>query len=914
MAPAVQGSRQLNQRWQQLETKHFMLIFPKDQKALAYHLADVAESRYQQVVDLCGFQPQGSIPLVLNPDTDIANAYAQSIFKKIEFYLAPPLDYDFGSGDKDWWTLVFLHEYAHLCQGMRDDMGVAHVLSTIFGQVNGLNFIAPRWWVEGVGVYTESVLTDAGRMNNSFYQLQLAADLLADHPWSRAQLANPPKVARPWGRNYFWGADLIAAVQDKHVPSVVDLVTQGQSDWPFWGLGEVWRTALGSSLELDWQCLQEKEKTAFHEKYPDRGLAIAETRIMTNEPDLEYKSPQWINSQQLVIFKNSLDQGKAIVTISIPKGNQQVWHRDVELQGHLEWQPQEKKLYFSELRANAFEPNARQAYPLWLQGPGQAYRLGTGKRLWSVSVSVRGVKAAIGNCQGQAGLLFQYPGEHDWEPLPVPAGAHFRDPRWSPDGSQLAVVVNIRGHQDICLLDPKEQRLLAITGWDKAADVDPAWSPDGQWLYFISDRSQGYQLFAWSLQTAQLYQVSHAQLGVFQPAISPDSTRVALVSYEKGFQQQLLVAPLDQQSWTLMDTTKPVYGWPPVGDHQDKPSSLPTAQPYNAWPYLAPTFWVPALGWGQEGLLLGAFSAQRDPLEFHEWQAQVLLALRTGRPYGFLSYHNEKWPLGWTLRAAYEPTNQVILGDGQDQRLGWGQRTSLTLALDTTLWQHLSRDWATVTSWQGTLGGAIYQADQEVAYPRALYAKTSLGFFHGQQGPKDFFPVQGFSFNLGWEQSLLKAWSNGQALTWGSAVYWPGLVQHQAWHLGLRGKKQSGHFSENDGLYAPNGFSQTWQGAGNQATFSLGYNWPLWFIDQGWSEWPVFFNDLWMTLTYDAGLTWEGTLDFPEQRHQAQSSLSLETTLDMTLFWYLTSAVRGTIIYRLENRDWLAQVGGQLWF
>lgn len=914
LSPAAQGSRLLDQHWQQLETNHFCLIYPKHEKMQAAHIAAVAEERYAQVAELCGYQPHGKIPLVLNNDTDLANAFAQSIFKKIEFNLAPSLDNEFGSGDKDWWTLVFLHEYAHLCQGMRDDAGVSHLLSTIFGEVNGLNFVAPRWWVEGVAVYAESELTGGGRLNNSYYQLELAADILANRPLSRAQLANPPKVDRPWGRNYFWGADLIAAVQSRqdHV-SVVNLVSREQCTWPFWGLDVVWQNAMGLSLDADWKHMQQQKKNDFIKNDPNTGLPMAKAKRLTDEPDVEYASPQWMDQNRIVVLKNSLDAGKIIVTIDSRTRKEQVWQKDIELQGHLDWQPQEKRLYFSTLTVNPFEPNARQACPYELKEGGKVHACGREKRLWSLDVSRQGFEAAIANDQGQARLMVKDIQGQGWRFIAAPAEAHFRDPRWSPAGHRLAVVVTFNGRQDICLIDPQSQHVLAITGWDEAADLDPAWSSDGQWLYFISDRVQGYQLFAWSLQTHQLFQLSHARLGVFQPDLSPDATRVVMVTYEKGHQQHLLVAPLDRSTWTLVTTTTPVSGWPVVPAAVQTTKLTGTA-PYNPWLYLAPTFWVPALGWGQKGVLLGAFSAQRDPLEFHEWQAQVLFGLQSGNPYGSLTYQNNQWPLSWSLHANYEPTNQLILGGVSDRYLGWGRRAGLDLTLNTTFWKHLTRDWATATSWQGVVGSAFYTADQPVAYPKALFAKTSVGFFHGRQGPRDFFPVQGLSLSLGWEQSLLRSWNDGQALTWSSTFYLPGLVRHQAWQLGLRGKKQSGRFSENNGAYASSGFGQEWQAAGNQATFSAGYNLPLWMIDQGWSEWPVFFNDLWMKLNYDSGLAWEGPLDFSEQRHHAQSSLALETTLDMTLFWYLTSAVRGTIIYRLEPRDWLAQVGGQIWF
>jgi eukaryotic-like serine/threonine-protein kinase len=68
-------------------------------------------------------------------------------------------------------------------------------------------------------------------------------------------------------------------------------------------------------------------------------------------------------------------------------------------------------------------------------------------------------------------------------------------PQWSPGGHRIAYwASNQSSQRDLWTMTPKGDQVVQLTN-DAATDWNPLWSPDGKYLYFVSDRSGGMQLW-----------------------------------------------------------------------------------------------------------------------------------------------------------------------------------------------------------------------------------------------------------------------------------------------------------------------------------------------------------------------------------------------------------------------------------
>jgi eukaryotic-like serine/threonine-protein kinase len=66
--------------------------------------------------------------------------------------------------------------------------------------------------------------------------------------------------------------------------------------------------------------------------------------------------------------------------------------------------------------------------------------------------------------------------------------------RWSPDGERIAFLSNPDGHMDVFLTTPNGRQPQRLTR-SAAHDTAPSFSRDGAWIYFASNREDGFQVW-----------------------------------------------------------------------------------------------------------------------------------------------------------------------------------------------------------------------------------------------------------------------------------------------------------------------------------------------------------------------------------------------------------------------------------
>jgi len=112
-------------------------------------------------------------------------------------------------------------------------------------------------------------------------------------------------------------------------------------------------------------------------------------------------------------------------------------------------------------------------------------------------------------------------------------GTQLSQPSWSPDGKMITFSAWRYGYQDIYILNLDSDNLnpenignstLQPIFCDTPIDLSPCWSPGGKYLFFTSDRTGIYNIFAFSLSDKKLYQITNVLGGAFQPAVSPDDS------------------------------------------------------------------------------------------------------------------------------------------------------------------------------------------------------------------------------------------------------------------------------------------------------------------------------------------------------------------------------------------------------
>jgi hypothetical protein len=104
---------------------------------------------------------------------------------------------------------------------------------------------------------------------------------------------------------------------------------------------------------------------------------------------------------------------------------------------------------------------------------------------------------------------------------------------WSPDGATLAFVGQRGDNFDVYSIPVaggEEKRLTTAPGLDDG----PEYSPDGQWIYFNSERTGHMQIWRMHPDGGSQEQVINDETNDWFPHISPDGKWMTFIAYEKG--------------------------------------------------------------------------------------------------------------------------------------------------------------------------------------------------------------------------------------------------------------------------------------------------------------------------------------------------------------------------------------------
>jgi Tol biopolymer transport system component len=105
------------------------------------------------------------------------------------------------------------------------------------------------------------------------------------------------------------------------------------------------------------------------------------------------------------------------------------------------------------------------------------------------------------------------------------------DPRWSPDGSQIAFSSDRSGNYDVYTMDADGTNLQRLTQ-NPAVDAQPAWSPDGTQIAFVSLRDGNAEIYVMDVDGSDLRRVTHTEADEFEFDWSPDGTRIVFALSE----------------------------------------------------------------------------------------------------------------------------------------------------------------------------------------------------------------------------------------------------------------------------------------------------------------------------------------------------------------------------------------------
>ena|GEM_PF-511575 len=893
----VPGSVAIDPRlsWYTVESQHFDVHFScrgrldSEHAGLAQEVAAIAEGVHATLTPAVGWAPRARTQIVIADFYDYFNGWAAPFPNNVITIIpTPPAGSKTNEGD--WLRSLILHEYSHILQ-IDQTSGLFAALRKVFGRISMPNALAPAWIDEGYAVYNETRFGEFGRLRSVEYNMmaRAAADsgrLLPVDRCGNYELQRFPGGDAP----YLYGS-LLHGYVARTDSGIWDRYNHSRSGGlPFFENLHA-RRVLGRRIYRAWSetgadIVAEANRTAAQVQ----AKPVTPLRRVTHD-GYSTGSPIWSrHGSQLFYISQTGREFPAIKLVDTATGRTTVLHRG-PVTGNLSLSRDGRLLAFAELRLVGNYYEHTEIFTLDLTS-GAVRQLTYGQRARDPDfASDTSLLVFVSNGNGQ----------NDLKLLDIKTGrvsrltetedhTGYHSPRFSPSGKWIAVGVSRPGgYADIELVDRQTGWTIPITH-DRANDLSPTWSRTGKFLYFASDRTGIFNLYAYQLATGKTYAVTNVQYGVFEPAISPDNRRIAVTSYSpSGY--DLAVTDIRAADWQLApEFEDAMRDMTESSDDSDRvprraegqsPVSAKAGQLYyySPFPTLLPAFWLPwaslsdDLGLGE----LGAFTLGWDALQLHQYQLTAGYRFSDSSPFVSAAY---------SLRR-YRPVINAAADLDLRQQAG-------AVNIDLPFLQ---------TSRSSFL-------DFTVSGVRDIYTSTRADldwtFSNAHQYRFDVAPVDGQVIGFHTDAQSRSLFSDKDMAR--LLAYWYGYLGHPPQTWSLRTKLAVGTAFEMDaadafalddetGLLGVRGYTEESEPARSVLTAGLQFRTPLCWVERGIGTGPLFLSNINAALFTDFGLAspnLQSTIDsLQSAMSRARLGVGAELRVDLVISHLLPVSIYG---------------------
>ena len=697
--------------WNTLESAHFRVTYHSGEAEAAARVVDVAESALTTLSAELGYVPPDKTEVILTDFTDSANGSATAVpFNTVRLFLTAPDDLSPLSDVDDWLLGLTTHEYTHILQ-LDQIRGIPAIVNRLVGKRWAPNQIQPRWILEGLAVLEETKHTSAGRLRSAIWDQYLRADFLSGKIATLDQMSH---YVRRWPQGNIWylyGSYFLRWIFSTYGEGAIRAMIHDYAGQVVpWGINRSIRRATGKTYEElyeGWVRETRADYLAQAAAVRERGLREG-ARITRVGQNAAY--PRWIPAGAWDGFDGGLlyfrDDGHTraglygIPAHAGPAGTLRFRDQERQLmvrmngQGNATFAPDGSLvLSMPDVHRNIFTYDDLHRYPRGAHDEsgqnGTRVRLTDGFRATDPAIAPDGKHVAFVTNQGgtrylQMGTLNDArDGLRDVHSL-VHADRWEQafSPRFSPRGDQVAYSVWTKGgYRDLRLVDVRAGTYVTLAH-DRAVDGGPSFSPDGRYLYFHSDRTGIFNVYAWELATRRLFQVSNVLGGAFYPEPSPDGKHVAYISFNEGG-YDLNVLDVDQEHLV------------PAGEYVETDAVVPFVAAshvyrrtaYNPLETLRPRAYGISTSPGNFGQAFDLSINGSDIAGFHS--LAVTARLETDRPavQGSIGYNYGRLPfdVGANVFRSLAPRGGYVL-NGQERTL-----TEETVGASTTAAFYRSR-------------------------------------------------------------------------------------------------------------------------------------------------------------------------------------------------------------------------------
>ncbi len=517
------------QGWLQARTEHLVFIYePRDEPSVG-ELLGFAEEVYELVTGRFGYRPP-QVPVVVRGRTDAANGFYTALPHRIELFVTSPSGPWLGARGESWLRLLLIHELSHYVH-MAARVGVFGGLSRVFGHdVSALDFFfMPGWFIEGITTHNETLFSQGGRGRNPFFEMLYKAPVLEGRFWELKKAAYGSSFA-PQERIYVSGWLLTDALSRRFGLDAYARIHRAFARAPLLGVDRAVKKVTGVPARR----LYAETRAELEARFAS-DAALPQGRLLTPARPGDWYLPRMSRAGWFA-YSRSHESAPGVYRVRPDS-----WEAECVLPGLLtdessfDVAADGRTLVAARPVLDPADPAGYAAFSdLWLLDleAGTTRRLTVGRRLWHPAVSPDGRRiVAVERADSYSRLVEVDPAGGAVRPLYEPQRTTVYGPRFDERGERIVFVENVRGIQDVMLLE--SGAALPLFGRDREGDYWPAFSGPHSVL-FSSDREGSLALYEFDLSERRLRRVVRDRVAAWAGA--RDGSRILYASYSSdGF-------------------------------------------------------------------------------------------------------------------------------------------------------------------------------------------------------------------------------------------------------------------------------------------------------------------------------------------------------------------------------------------
>lgn len=512
--------------WYTIETDHFYIHYHPGTERTANLTAKIAEEIYGPITSLYNYAPEDKTSWIINDESDISNGATDYYGNRIEI-AAAALDFDL-RGTHNWLRNVITHEYTHVIQVQksmkfgtkfpslylqylnyekerRPDVLYGYPNVIVSYPISGVG--VPAWFAEGTAQYQRQQLGydywDAHR-DMILRMRTLGDELLSWEDMGQFASVTTYKAESIYNSGFAFSryiAEKYGEDKLKEVAGYLSDVTRLNSDGAF-------KKATGKSgpdLYKEW-------KAYLKEDYKNRVEPIKKNQvegdIIANIGFANYYPQFSPDGKKISYLSNKeYDYGATSMFVNYTDGKKEDELLIAGVSGSYNWSPDGKKIIFS--RRN--KPNIHDAvvfdlFEFDVVGEKET-QLTSGWRSHAPAYSPDGKWIAYVRNKDGTQNIFVSPAPNGKKLIKSEArqvtnftnGEQVYAPKWGPDSKNIIFDYSKEDARSIAQINSETGEFNFIFTDPNIDFRSPTYSPNGETIYFASDMTGIYNIYAYDM-------------------------------------------------------------------------------------------------------------------------------------------------------------------------------------------------------------------------------------------------------------------------------------------------------------------------------------------------------------------------------------------------------------------------------